>query len=209
MRLPRTLSLLAGLLLLGSTACSSLRSTDPYRTATEQYLMNEAARKSVERLLTAPLRDRLVFVETRYLIGTTNPSAEALFIVAELRAKLLEAGARLTEERLKAQVVLELRAVGIGIDRLETLVGIPSISLGSATGTTSVPVLSPELAIVKRSQQRGFASIAYVAFWRDTGEIVTSSGPFLGSTFRQDFWILGFGPRTVGNIPPAREFGKE
>jgi hypothetical protein len=204
----RGILVLCMFLLCGNVGCSTLRVTDPYRTATEQYLLNEAARKSVDRLLTAPLRDRLVFVDTTYLISSSTPPPENLFAVGELRAKLLEAGARLTDEKSRAQVVLELRAVGIGIDRLETLIGLPSVAVPTGN-TANVPILTPELAIIKRLKQGGFASIAYVAFWRDSGEIVTSSGPFLGTTYREDFWILGFGPRTIGNVAPAKDTGKE
>lgn len=196
--------LLTVLIVMTGTGCSTLRTTDPPRTATEQYLLNEAARRSIDQLMTGALRDRLVFVDTTYLIGSKYPAEEQLFLTGELRSRLLQGGARLTNDKAAAQVLLEVRAVGVGIDRLETLFGIPAIAL-SASSTGNVPLLTPELAIVKSLRQRGYASIAFVAFWRDTGEIVASSGPFLGKTERQDFWIFGFGPRTVGNIPPARE----
>ena len=61
------------------------------------------------------------------------------------------------------------------------------------------------MAIVKNTKQQGFAGIAYVAYWADTGEVVSSSGPFIGRTIRDDWWILGAGPKTSGNIPPAEK----
>jgi hypothetical protein len=200
----KSLLLVAILLLVGG--CSTLRTTDPPRTATEQYLLNEATRRSIDQLMTVSLRDRVVFVDTSYIIGSKYPGDEFLFLAAELRSRLLQGGARMINDRDKAQVVIEVRAVGVGIDRLETIIGIPSVSLPSqATGSTNVPVLTPEIAIVKTLRQRGYSSVAFVAYWRDTGEIVASSGPFLGKTKREDFWILGFGPRTLGTIPPAKE----
>lgn len=192
------------LLLLCVVGCSTLRTTDPARTATEQYLVNEAAARSVDQLATTPLRDRLVYVDTTYLIGSEKPEAEQLFLVGQLRTRLLESGARVTADRSAAQVILEVRASAVGVDKLETLFGFPAVAVNSGSAA-NVPLLTPELAIVKRLRQKGYASIAYVAYWRDTGEIVTSSGPFLGKTSREDFWIFGFGPRTVGDIPPANE----
>jgi len=196
--------------MVGQLSCSTLRTTDPERTATEQYLLNVAAQRSVEQLVTNPVRDRLVYVDTTYLIVNTThligdkyPKEENLFLVGELRAKLLESGARLTNDREAAQVVMEVRSLGVGIDRQDSLLGLPSLSLpGAGAG---VPMVTPEIAILKRLRQRGYASIAYVAYWRDSGEIAASSGPFLGKTERDDFWILGFGPRTWGTIPPAKE----
>ena len=58
---------------------------------------------------------------------------------------------------------------------------------------------------MKSTKQRGFASVAFVAFWNDTGELIATSGPFIGRTFRDDFWFFGIGPRTVGDIPPTRQ----
>ena len=199
-RLPLSIAILA------AAGCSTLRTTDPTRTATEQFLLNEASRRSIEQLSSAPLRDRLVYVDDQYIVRGEYASQELLFVIAELRAKLLEGGARMTSERAKADVVVEARVVGVGIDRLESLFGLPSIAVpqGASGAPEGVPLLTPELAIVKRLRQNGFASIAYVAYWRDSGEIVTSSGPFVGRSNREDFWILGFGPRTVGDIPPTK-----
>ena len=42
--------------------------------------------------------------------------------------------------------------------------------------------------------------MAYVA---KTGELIAASGPFVGRTQREDFWIFGTGPRTLGDIPPV------
>jgi hypothetical protein len=191
-------------LLVTSVGCSTLRTTDPARTATEQFLLNEATRRSIEKLSATALRDRMVYVDTSFLLRKEYPESEYLFLVSELRARLLEDGARLTNDQSKAQVVVEIRVVAIGIDRLDTLIGLPSIALPSGS-STAVPVLTPELAIVKRLTQKGYSSVAFVAYWRDGGELLGRSGPTLGQTVREDFWILGFGPRTVGDIPPAKD----
>jgi hypothetical protein len=187
--------------------CATIRVTDPTRTATEQFLMSEATRKAVDQLSAEALRDRAVYIDTSYLVSSAFPTPENLFYVAELRNKLLVGGVRLAEKRDKAQIVLEVRSGGIGIDRLEYLLGLPAIYLGGAAAVegTDAPVAVPQLAIVKSTKQYGFSSAAFVAYWADTGELVTSSGPFVGKTLREDWWILGFGPRTVGDIPPAQK----
>jgi hypothetical protein len=93
----------------------------------------------------------------------------------------------------------------VGIDRYESLFGIPAITAPSgataaAAGAPMATLVTPELAISKKIEQVSFASVAYVAYWADTGEVVTSSGPSAGSAYREDWWLLGFGPHTVGNI---------
>jgi hypothetical protein len=188
--------------------CATIRVTDPPRSATEQFLLTEATRKAVDQLSAEALRDRAVFVDTSYLISSAYPTQENLYYVAELRNKLLVSGVRLADKREKAQIVLEVRTGGIGVDRLEYLIGIPSIYLSGAAGEAagaSAPLATPELAIVKSTKQYGFASAAFVAYWADTGELVSSSGPFVGKTLREDWWVLGFGPRTIGDIPPTEK----
>lgn len=176
--------------------------TDPPRTATEQFLENQATALAVDQLSTAVLRDRRVFVETTYLTATTQPSDEHQYLLGELRAKLLLNGVRVVDRKEKSEIVMEVRSQGISIDRVEFLLGLPSSSIGGLF-TGGVAAVTPELAIIKTTKQHGFASVAYIAYWTDSGEVVASSGPFVGRTIRDDWWFFGYGPKTVGNIPPA------
>jgi hypothetical protein len=207
--------------LLIIAGCATVRVTDPPRTATEQYLISQAAEEAIDQLAINTLRDRLVYVDFLYLTSATEPSIQALsertwsearrddamFLVGDLRARLLMNGVRLVNERDKAQIILEVRSGALGIDRRDTLVGIPSLIISSGSGGTlnNVPFATPEVAIVKTQKQQGYANVAFVAYWNDTGEVIASSGPFTGQTNREDFWFLGTGPKTVGNIPPAQQ----
>ena len=195
-----TLPLLVG-------GCATIRTTDPQHTATEQFLLSSAAQSAVDQVSADTLRDRIVYIDTTYLTTAWQTAPELSFLTGQFRAKLLEGGARLASKREDAQIVLELRSGGVGIDRLEFLLGIPSLGLSSlgATGAaaSAVPLITPELAILKSTRQFSFASVAFVAYWRDTGELLISSGPFVGKRFREDWWIFGTGPRTVGDIPPT------
>lgn len=210
------IALLIGLI---GGGCATIRVTDPPRTASEEFLLSGAAQKAVDQLTVDALRDRLVWIETGYLISTTQPfdrsflegevrqpSFEDVYLIAAMRAKLLSSGVRLAKRRDQAQVVVELRSGGLSIDRIEFLLGIPSTAVPTSYGNTisEVAVATPELAILKSTKQHGFASVAYVAYWADTGELLTASGPYIGRTIREDYWILGTGPRTIGDIPPAQ-----
>jgi hypothetical protein len=199
---------------LGGGGCATIRVTDPMRTATEQFLMSQAVSSALAQLNVDALRDRKVWMETGYFTGAEKVNVngeerqrlfttpEQAFATGELRERLLMAGARIVEERKQADVVIEVRSGGIGVDHLENLIGIPSVVLTGGTGTVgNVPITTPEIAIYKNTRQRGFASISYVAYRADTGEYLTSSGPYIGRTIRDDFWLFGAGPRTVGNVP--------
>jgi hypothetical protein len=191
-----------------SVGCASIRTTDPAHTATEQFLLSSAAQSAVDQVSADTLRDRIVYIDTTYLTTAWQTAPELSYLIGQFRAKLLEGGARLAGKREDAQVVVEVRSGGVGIDRLEFLLGIPSVGLSSISAgiaaAQAVPLITPELAILKSTRQYSFASVAFVAYWADTGELLTSSGPFIGKRFREDWWILGTGPRTVGDIPPTQ-----
>ena len=175
--------------------------TDPVRTASEQFLLSEAARLAVEQLATTALRDRKAWVDASHFA----PS-EKEFVIAEFRAHLVQEGVRLVDAREDADVVIELRSGGVGIDRNEFLLGIPPVLLSPdlASSGAEIPVILPEIAIVKSIKQRGVAGVAYVAYWQDTGELISASGPHYGYTRREDYWLLGYGPRSTGNIPSLK-----
>src|SRR5690606_38317440 len=106
----------------------------------------------------------------------------------------------------EAQIVLEVRSGGVGIDRSDFLLGLPSMMVTSGDGgdgIARIPFTTPELSIVKNINQIGVASVAFVAYWADSCEVVSISGPHIGRTMREDWWFFGFGPRTVGDIAPV------
>jgi len=182
--------------------CATQRVTDPSRTATEQFLISEAVTEAVAPLSFDALHGRQVFVDDRYFEST-----DKAFVLGELRAKLLLAGVQLAFDMRDAEIILEVRSPGVGIDRYDSIIGIPAIgaAAGSGANAAGVPagIITPEVAIVKEVRQVSFAGVAYVAYWANTGEVVASSGPSIGRAYRDDWWILGFGPRTLGNIPPV------
>jgi len=190
--------------LAAASGCSTVRVTDPARTATEQFLLSQAAINAVKPLSFEALHGRKVFVDDAYFAAS-----EREFVLGELRAKLLLSGVQISAERDDAEIIIEVRSGGVGIDRYESLIGLPSVGAAAATGTsaaTGVPVpslITPEVALTKEIKQFGFASVAYVAFWADTGEVVASAGPSIGRVYRDDWWLLGFGPRTTGTVPPV------
>lgn len=179
------------------SGCSSVRTTDPPRTATEQFLLSKAAHDAVAGLSFENLRGRDVYVDSTYFAAS-----DSAFVMGELRASLLMAGARLVPDRTSAQVIVEVRSGGVGIDRYDSLLGLAPVPL-YVGNPGALPLASPEVALSKSLDQRGVASVAYVAYWAETGEIVSSSGPTLGRSSRDDWWFFGLGPRSVGDIPPA------
>ena len=194
------------LFLLTLPSCTFYRTTDPPITADQQFLISEATIRAVDQLSAVALRDRVVFVDSTYLTPSTGSGqADTAFLIAEVRARLLVSGVRLAPERGKAQVILELRSGGIGIDRQYYMVGLPSIALPGTSGPNGSAFATPEIAFVKNQKQRGYASVAFVAYFAESGELLASSGPFVGRSSREDYWLFFTGPRPTGNIPTVEK----
>ena len=211
-------------ILLAVGGCATIRVTDPPRTADEEFLLSEAARRCVAQLNVDPLRDRLVWVETSYVLSTTQPyqqsfltneilvpQFEQAYLVAELRARLLQSGVRLAQSKEQAQVILEMRSGGLSINRLDFNLGVPAVYIpGSSNSSISSVVLStPDLSLFKSVKQHGYGSVAFVAYWKDTGELLSVSGPFVGRSYRNDYFIFGFALPTIGDIPPTEPMPSE
>ncbi len=214
--MPLRLFILLALLLLTS-GCATIRVTDPPRTADEQFLQSQAINEAVEQLSFAALRDRRVYLSDEYLLTDDElqvagigavPEYERLYLLAELRNRMLIEGVELSGSAEAADIIVEARTGAIGINRSNFLLGIPGTNLPVGEvelGDVQAPLILPELAIVKNIKQRGFASVSITAYWRDTGNLVAASGPFIGRTERIDYYFFGLGPRTTGDIPPVRE----
>jgi hypothetical protein len=200
--LKRTIAVCLLLWLAVAGGCTTIRITDPDHTADELYLENVASKLAVDQVSASVLRDRRVYIDSTYLTAATQPSDQQQFLIGELRAKLLLTGVRLTPQRKDAEIILELRSQGTSVNHMEFLLGVPASTVGSIF-TGGIAASTPELSIIKNTQQHGYSSVAYVAYWADTGEVVAASGPFVGRTYRDDYWFFGVGPQTNGNVPPA------
>lgn len=199
--------------------CATIRITDPARTADEEFLLTEAATRAVAKLSLDALRGRAVWVVSEYAFSTTqpydqsfltnqvrSPSFENAFLIGELRARLLKVGARLAQSRDQSDVILEVRTGALAINRIDFLLGVPALALGGVTSASvqNLAVATPDLAIYKSTKQDGFGSVAVVAYWRNTGEVLVNSGPFIGHTNRYDYFIFGYALQPVGDIPPTQ-----
>lgn len=213
------MTIAVGLMTCFAGGCATIRVTDPPRTADEEFLLTEAATKAISQLSMEALRGRVVWVATEFAFSTTqpydgafltneirSPAFQDAFMVAELRARLLQSGVRLASSRSKADVILEVRTGALSINRIDFLLGLPATFIPGATataGSTSIPLALPQLAAYQSIEQRGFGSVAFVAYWKDTGELLATSGPYIGRTWRTDYFLFGYHVNAVGNIPPT------
>lgn len=183
------------MLLLLPAGCGNYRTTYSQRTATEQFLLSKSARTAVEKLDFQALAGRRVFVNSEYMVTDHQP-----YVLAEVRRQMMLAGAQVANQLDEADVVMEVHCSGHGIDEKTFFVGIPPLlSFQTADGS----YVAPEFGLLKSTGQKGMAGLSYIAYWRNTGEVMARSGPVIGGSYREDWLLFGFTISSTGDIPPA------
>ncbi|MBX9622337.1 MAG: hypothetical protein K2X82_00830 [Gemmataceae bacterium] len=185
--------------------CGTTRMTDTGRAASEMLLISQAVDQAVAKIDFSPLDGQTVFLDAS---AVDKDVVDRGYLVSVVRQQLLAHGALLQEDRPKAAYVVEVRAGGIGTDRHGLLVGTPSVSLPAIV--PGVPGANiPEIALIKKSDQRGVAKLGVFAYNRQTGRALWQSGTVEAVSRAQDTWVFGAGPYSRGTIRKHAELAGE
>ena|SRR5262245_33035321 len=165
------------------SACSTVRETQPARTADEQLLISSAVDHALAGLKLDIPHGTKIWVDAENFEGFDQKYA-----VSAIHDFLLHRGAYLVADRGAADTVVEIRAGALSTNSDDLLIGIPSMALpvpmAGAMGT-------PELSLLKRSEDQGVAKLGITAYDAQTGALVpySPSEPAYGfSTARQ--WVV-------------------
>ena len=191
--------------LAASVGCGTTRTTDTTRAASEMLLISEAVDQAVAKVDFSPLQGQTVYLDAS---AVEKDVLDRGYLVSVIRQQLLAAGALLMEDRPKASYVVEVRSGGVGTDRHSLLVGTPQVSLPAIV--PGVPGANiPEIALVKKNDQRGVAKLAVFAYNRQTGRALWQSGTVEAVSRAQDTWLFGAGPYSRGSIRKRPELAGE
>lgn len=165
-------------------ACTSIRETLPARAATEQLLISAAADRAAEALAHFMPTDRSIFLDATNFEGN-----DGKYAIAAVRDSILRRGARLAAARDQAEVVVEIRSGALSVDKVNSLLGIPSIPLPIPLAGN---LTTPEVALYKNDTAQGVAKFAATAYDGKTGALVVATGPQYGFSHRTEWTLLLF-----------------
>ena len=172
------------LLLLALGACSTLRESEPGRTATEQLIFSTAIDRVCDQLALDLPAGSKVFVDATFVEGT-----DSKYLVASLRDRILRHGGNLVTARDQADLVFEPRVGALSIDRKKTLFGIPAIPI-------PIPLAGeftlPELALYKRDRRQGVVKLALTSYDAKTGALRDSQEPSYAFSHQTEWVVLLF-----------------
>jgi len=165
------------------TGCTVVRETQPKRTATEQLILSHAVIDAARQIEADAVAGKKV-----QLVLTNLTTVDVEFTQGELRDRLLQLGAELVADAEAAEIIVEARSPGVGIDDAKTTIGIPAIPLP----VPGVGILqTPSLPVFKYDRQTGRAGFSLTGIETATGKHVFSIGPVMGSAIHSDMRVIG------------------
>ena len=185
------------LLFLIATGCTSTRETMPERSALEQLILSAAVDRMAEKIEISVPSGAKVYIASRVPDGfDTN------YAVGAIRDKFARSGAALVPNRAEADLVAEVRAGALSIDKSDTLVGIPKYEV-------PVPLTEgftfPEIALWKRELRQGVVKIGITTYDAKSGELQQSIRPVYGFSYRASYVALLFFSWTSDNLLPDED----
>ena len=172
--------LIGSIMILG---CTAVRETQPDRTATEQLILSHAVIDAVRQIKADAVAGKKVMLDLSYL-----KTVDIEFTKGELRDRLLQLGAELVVDTDTAEIIVEARAPGLGIDDSKTMVGLPEIPIPiPGVGIFKTPALS----VFKYDKQHGIAGVSLTGIEASTGKHVFSVGPIIGDAVHSDMSLIG------------------
>jgi hypothetical protein len=172
-------------LLLGLAACTTTVQTNPARTATEEMLISTAAERAAEKLALKLPVNANIFIDTTNFEGT-----DSKYAIASIRSHLLQKGAQLTDDKKKADIIVEASAGALSTDRNSFLIGIPQFNIPVPLASSPLPF--PEIAIYGTDVQKGVAKFAIDSYSAKNGKMVDAQEPQYGFSHNTKKTLLFF-----------------
>lgn len=187
-----TLALLASLVLAGA-GCGGREVTVTQRSGVEQELLVRSLERAVGRLDIRSFVGRPVTLELRAL--TDDQAFAREFVTARLQRR----GVEVVHDATKAALHLKVFATVLGVDRGETLLGVPALQVP----VVSVPI--PEIALFKWQRHRGAAEMQVYLYDPRTDQLVGDVPSALGRAKYDRFTVLLVIGFTVSDLDQRAE----
>jgi hypothetical protein len=177
-------------------ACSTVRDTQPARTATEELLISKAADKVAEQLEVPWQGAPKVFVDAQFLDGL-----DTKYTLSLVRDRLAHGGAKLVTDRGTADYVVEVRSGAQSINTDSTLVGIPAFPVPIPLAGT---VDFPEIALYKHAVETGVSKVGMTVYAKD-GSYTETVGPTFGESAENQWKVLFISWQHEDFMPPEEK----
>ncbi len=169
--------------------CTSTKTSNTARTATEQMLISNAVDQSLAKVDFSSLAGKKVLVEEKYLDSVIDKG----YIISSVRHHVLHVGGQLAAKPEEADIILEMRSGGVGTDNSDSFLGMPGVTL---PGMVSLP----DVKLITRTRQSAFAKLGIVAIDAKTHQELNGGGVSLAMSDDNNWYVMGVGPYRQGSM---------
>lgn len=179
------------------SGCTSSSQSHPSRTAIEQLLLSTAVDNALKGVQLPEVSGQRVFVDASLL-----ESYDRAYVVGSIRALLNENGALLQASADDADMIVEARSGGLGIDVSNSLFGIPTIPIIIPGAGTSE---FPEVVLYSSNKQATVSKIGLLGYYKD-GTNAFSTQPLVGTSKFDQYKFLLVLQINFTDIPERKGF---
>lgn len=176
--------LAAGAAALALSACTSIHTTSPTKSAQQELLISTAADRAAEALAAQIPPNLTAFVDSGGL-----PVEDEPYALAAIDDALLRHGIRLVPDPRRADAIIAPRAGALSTDERSTLLGLPALPIPTPVGTSTGFTL-PAISLYQRSVEKGIAKFAASVYEPRTGKLIVSTDPVWGFSEQRDGVVL-------------------
>jgi len=199
-RLATILALLLATIAL--SACTTIRESNPQRTATEELLISTAVDRAIAQVNLKIPAGTKVFVNADQLDGS-----DGKYAAGEMKERLLRNGAHLVDDKGKADAVVEIRSGALSIDEKQTLVGIDTFDAPVPFAGQAAKI--PQIALYKDRVRQGVAKIAAFGYSTSDGKLIDITGPQFGYSHQYERTVLFFFTWRSTDLPEEKSNGPD
>lgn len=175
--------------------CSTVRTTQPPRTATEELLLSTAVDHAVRKIQPAMPAGSKIYIDSSDFEGDYGTK----YAVSSITSQLLSEQYQIVDKKSDADYIAQLRSGALSINQSSQLwFGIPSITLPIPLAG---PVKTPELPFFKTAKQKGIAKFAITFYNAKTGALQDTVGPLYGFSHRDKWTVLLIGWTSSDLLP--------
>ncbi len=170
---------------LSFSGCSTPEMTNTKQSGVEQMLLSTATDRAVSKFLPKTfLAGKNVYLDTSNL-----ESLEKGYVTGMVKMHLAGEEAKLVDDKLKADIMVQIYSGALGTDTDSWLLGIPSIPVPIPLAGNLV---TPEIAFVKEIEQTGTCKLLVIAKNKKTNVPLFSQPNVVGSSYYNRWTVLGF-----------------
>ncbi len=200
--------LIAAIVSVSASGCTSVKMTGTARTGTEQLLLTGTWDDALCRVDFRPLAGEKVFVDPTYLSSVVDKD----YVISSVRRTMAEQGVLLESNKDKAKFILEPSFGAYGTDMRDTNVGLPGMTLMPSLLTGATVASSGSSSSLNMSQtNREDAVVKAILYAYDakTGRMVWESGWLLNAQGVRDHFFMGAGPYRMSSRGEVERYPDE